>query len=63
MIPVKYINAKRVLDWYMEQCTEACTTEAQNALQYINLQLVAHRANSVLNTLQSYPITLTPVTN
>lgn len=59
MVDPRYIHAKQILDWYKQQCEEACTEESLAAIEYINLQLAKHKAISVLNTLYSYPITLT----
>ena len=59
MVDPRYIHAKQILDWFKQKCEEACTEESLAAIEYINLQLAIHKAASVVDTLYSYPITLT----
>lgn len=58
-----YTDASKILNWYMTQCQNANTTEALQALSYINLQMSSNKCSNILNTLLSYPITATPVSD
>lgn len=57
-LTTQHIAAKKILDWYMEKLEDDDSMEAKDALQYLHLQLLKYKANTTLNTLYSYPITV-----
>lgn len=56
MVDNRFANAKKILDWYMEKCDEAETTEAQFALQYAHLHVARYKSTCILDSLHAYPI-------
>jgi hypothetical protein len=51
-----FIHAKRIVDFYLMKLDEDLTPEARFAAQYAHLKLMGFRAQSIVNSLASYPI-------
>ena len=57
-LTTQHVAAKKVLDWYMQKLEDDETSESKDALQYFNLQVAKYKAETTLNILYSYPITV-----
>ena len=56
MVNTKYIDAQKVLSWYIEKLEDDDTEEAKWVLQYINIQMARYKCSNALDMLYSYPI-------
>lgn len=61
MLNPLYIQAQKVLNFYIEKLEDDDTQEAKWALQWINLQMAEFKCNNMLDMLYSYPLELTDI--
>ena len=51
-----YINAQKILNFYLEKLGDDDSQEAKWALQWIHLQMAKFKCNNILDMLYAYPI-------
>jgi len=56
MITQDFIDAKRLMEFYMDKLKKSEAEEAMFAEQYANLNVLKYRIESVLDILYSYEI-------
>jgi hypothetical protein len=61
MVDPRYVSAKKVFDYYLERLEEDDSEESKWCLQFLNLQMAKHRANTMLTMLYSYPVSVSDV--